>query len=332
MTPDINNNQNKNAQLFIMASLSPLVSKSLDLELYRANADPDESTLDFILTDAFNNLLKDCETIGVIFDVDASDYVEDMSALAHFLQLVELILPNGLYPLLKKDQSLCQMVRDILQGNVGDHGTVIQTYLTELAALDGGIPHRDHLVDAIDALYSSVSQTPVFTDYLKNLIELLDEERPIPNTDQERHIAYSAKARDLIVRMSDAVNLFEEDPTYPRLTQIQNVIIRDLLAADNFVEYAYLLLEGPDTLPEELVAGWMRKWQHYLVSHRWCWLYYTTRNIQEIDRAFQIMIACFTYARSVNVEEYKERMHAMRVMYPDAPLDNSIAAFYMVKV
>lgn len=323
--------QNTNTHLFLMASLSPEVAKCLEQETYRFSADVDESTENHILEQCVYAMLKDVETIGVTLDIDPSDYIEDHNALSQLIQCVELILPNGLYPTLKRDECVRNLIRDILLGSIGDGSSVIHVYLSELAALDGGIPHRLHLVDAIDRLYTQISQTGVFTGYLKNMLDLLEQEKNAPESDPERHILYNRKVREIIGLLSDAVNLFDKDVDYTSLLKIQNIIIKDFLSPDNFIEYAYLLLESPDTLPPELESGYSNKWMHYNVSHKWRWFYYPTRKIKTIERPYQIINACFTYAISASKEQYQERMMPMRMMFPDDHVDNQILTLYATK-
>lgn len=323
--------QTTNAHLFIMASLSPKVAESIDQELYRLNAEMDESTSNHIVENAFYNLIKDLETIGLSFDIDPSDYIEDPQELSLFLQCAELLLPNGLYPLLKTESSIRALLQEILTGSIGDGSPIVQVFLSEIAALDGGIPHRVHLVEAIDRLYTRVSQTGVFTDYLRNIMSILDQEKEATDIDPERHQLYNQKMRLFIGAMSDAVNLFEHDVDYQRLVQIQNIVIKDLLSPDNFIDYAYLFLESPQTLPEELISGWFDKWTQYSVSHKWCWFYYPARQITQVERPFLMMSACFTYANSNTLELYKENVVAMRIAYPDDYVDQQISALYMLK-
>lgn len=331
MVSEIQNNQDKNSLLFIMASISPLVQESINLELYRSKADSDGSTEEYILEDSFTRLLQDLEIIGLTFNIDMSDYVDDMGKLSLFVQLAQLLLPNSLYDVIKTDTQIRSLIDHILKGSLGSENSVIQTYLSELGGLDGNLPIRPALADFIDQLYPLVTQTEVFSDYLTNLFNLHEDERPALIVDDERHAQYRAVLRDKIGLLSDAVNLFETWDGFPKLMSAMNFIIRDLIAPDNFTDYAYLLLENKDTLPEELHQGYLDKWRHYYVSHPWCFSYYKVRGegegILPIPWEYRTLIACFTYAMGATTKEaYKAGVADLRRYYPvDEQTDAIIA-------
>jgi len=320
-----------NAHLFIMASLSPMVANTIEQELYRTNVELDESTENHILENAFYNFIKDIETIGLSFDIDPSDYIEDPHALSDFLQCAELLLPNGLYPLMKKESGIRTLIKDILQGSIGDGSCTVKVYLSEVAALDGGIPHKPHLVEAIDRLYTKISQTGVFTDYLRNLTEMLDQEKMTQGLDTDRQQMYQMEMRHVIGSLSDVVNLFEDDADYSELTRIQSFIIKDFLSPDNYLEYSYILLEKEHTIPEELVERYRDKWVQYHASHPWCYSYYTVRHINTISRPFQIIIAAMTYALAQTRDVYDSKMKAFREKYRDDHVDQQITSLFMLK-
>lgn len=325
---DTNTPQMKNAHLFMMASLSPAVARAIDLELYRTTVDTDETTIDTVLEYAFGELLKDIEETGLILDIDPSDYLDDMHGLSKFLQCCELLLPNGLYPNIKRDRDLYNLIQGILDGSIGDGTSVIQVYLTEVGALDGGIAHRPHLTDDLDALYTKIKQTHVFTDYLRNLLVLVDEERNGPVTDAERHQEYNQAMRKSIGALADAVNLFSDDADYEEMLRIQSFLIKDLLAPDNFVSYSYIFVENESTIPEDLHERYQDKWYGYRASHRWCYEYYCVRKITDISRPFRMMIACVTYMLSQDRATYEKAIAPFLSAYPDPHVQARIATLY----
>jgi hypothetical protein len=304
MTHILDVSPDKNTLLFLMSNISPKVRDSLETENYRSTAEPDGATLEYILEVAFKNLIQDLETIGLSFDIDMSDYVDDSNKLSKFIQLVQLLLPNTLYDIIKTDTAVRDLLSQIVGGSLGHEGTTIQVYLSEIAGLDGGIPVRETLVDFIDQIYPLVSQTSVFSDYIKNLLDLHSDERPSVITDPERHLEYSEFLKNLVGDFGDALHLFEGHKGFDKVLTIQNFIIRDLISPHNFTDYAYMFLEYKINLPEELREGLDRKWYHYAVSHPWFYEYYTLRNIlAEFSEEYQIAYVCFRYALSAGLRE-----------------------------
>ena len=307
MIPSFESNEDINTALFIMASLSPKVKDSVELELYRQDADSDQSDEQYVLEDAFVNLIRDLEEIGVIFEIDYSTYCQEMGTLFSFLRLVTLLLPNSLYDVIKTNTKMRSLIDHINQGNLGDDQTTIQIYLSEIAGLDGNPPIYPELVDYIDEVYPMISQTSVFSDYFRNIDQLLSEERMMIESDHKRHIAYTSEIQERIGRLSDAVNLYSNDPRYDEICRIQNQIISDLTSPSNFHDYCYLFLESPETLPEDLIESYNRKWYYYRVSNPWCFEYYELRK-QDVgpDSPIRPIIFCVAYALSDTIRKYQE--------------------------
>lgn len=320
MTNSPDHDTSTNALLFLMTNMSPAVRDAIETESYRNKADSDGATPEYILEDAFTHLLKDLETIGLTFAIDMSDYVEDYNKLSMFLELGQLLLPNTLYDILKKDHTVKTLVEHVLSGCLDNDTTTIQVYLSEIAGLDGGLPLKEHLVDFIDQLYPLVTQTEVFSDYLRNLLALNNEERPSPNTDPDRHIAYSEKLKAVIGDLADAVNLFSKESFYPELVSYQNLAIRDFLIPDHFTDYAYLLLEDKAQLPEELRELFDRKWYQYFASHPWNFEYYLVRNThQAVSEVQQVIVICFAYAIcNSNTQMFQTLLVDLQKYHPDS--------------
>lgn len=318
-----------NSLIFVMATISNQARTSLETEEYRFTALPDEVTPQYVLEDAFKNMMVDLETIGLSFDIDMSDYVDDFYKLSKFLDFVSLLLPNTLYDFIKTDSKLRTVISNIVNGSLGDGGTFIQVYISELAGLDGSLALRPELTDFLDQLYLQVTQTEVFSDYLKNMIQLYNDQRPSDITDAERHIQYRDVLKEKLGMFFDASSLFEGYDYYEELYKIRQVFVKDLLSPDNFIEYSYLFLENPTTIPDDLIPGYHQKWYHYKVSHRWCYDYYTVRDI-EPTLAEQIAIACFEYMmNSTDINAYKTNMSVFRRQYPDMyKIDEKIGSLY----
>lgn len=328
MSPDLAVDKNQNSLLFLMASISPRVKEALETESYRAYTQGEEATAQFIIEDAVKNLAYDLKDIGLLLDFDLSEYSEDMGKLSKLIQLSELVLPSSLYALIRTDSAIRTLLEQILMGSLGGHTTIIETYLTEISGIDGTIPIREHLVDYLDEMIPSISQTEIFTDYLKNLLQLYTEERPTIIHDEERHTAYQQALRGFLGRLSDAVNLFETWDNFTQLESVLQFILHDLIAPHNFTEYAYLFLESKETLPDSLYEGYQKKWYHYTVSHPWCFEYHQLRSpkdsVQEIPMKYRMMIVCMAYALCPTREEFNVRNHELLRFYPI--LNDSVVA------
>lgn len=327
MLPTFKIGADYNSLLFLMASISPKVADSLENELYRAAADSDMATDDYILTDSLKLLLADLTEIGIDVGIDYGDYTNDAGQLSQFLQFVQLLLPNTLYTLIQNNPRVYALIKAITEGSIGGLDTAIGIYLTELGGLDGGLAVYPDLTDYLDQVYPTVTQTPVFTDYLKNLIALKEEERPAETADDVRHEQYRDFIREFVGRMSDAVNAMEALPEYGEMARIQNLIIRDLTAADNFTDYAYLFLESHETLPDELHSGYDRRWYRAKVSRPWYFAYHQLRRLP-VAKPMQKVIACVSYALHPTWDSYSQDIGIFRQAYPDQEVDRIITALY----
>ena len=324
MIPDVNTGD-RNTALFLMASLSPKVKETIELELYRQTADSDGSSEQYVLEESFLNLVRDLETLGLILTIDYSEIVEELSTIYDFIRFVSYLLPNSLYEILRTQPKIRECVRCILEGSLGNHETLIQTYLSQLGGLDGEPALVPHLTPVLERYYSYVGQTATFTDYFRHLMELLSTERLAVEYTEDDHKAYRDTIRDFLGRFSDAVNLFSAHPLYDPLCRIQDRLIKDLAAHDNFADYRYIFVERPDQLPEDLVEGYHRRWYHYKVSHPWCLEYFSLRKL--LVKPEQILaIFCFLYAHHETKDAYEKEAALVRIGvsndHPDTPILN----------
>jgi hypothetical protein len=328
MLPTFPDDQNRNAAVFLMTTLSPRAAESIDKELYRASADSDAADSQYIMEHCFVEMIKDLEEIGLIIDLDYSRFTQDSVELLKFLQLAQLLLPNHLYPLMATDRKIRTVIEDIVMGNLGDaDDTAIETYLSQIGGLDDLIPLYPDLEEFIQSIFPSISQTVVFSNYLRYQVELLGEESLMPASDQEAHLKYNAKIKEIISRLLEALALFETSEVLESITQL---FIQDLSAAANFHDYAYLFLETKDSLPEELASGFERKWYYYWISHRWCAQYYPLR---KMDNPLNIlpMLLSVPYAFLEQESEYIKHIASFHEITRDPAnpnCDGRILALY----
>lgn len=327
MILDFNTDKTINTALFLMASLSPKVKESIDLELYRASADSDGATDHFILDDAFVNLIQDLSNIGITIEFDYTNITDDLTRVFDIIQVTAYLFPNSLYPILKTQPEIKACLEHIVSGSLGEEETFIQTYLSELGGLDGKTALVPELTDILDQLYPLISQTEVFSDYMKNLLALASQERMSIEADPHDHQDFRDASRTLIGRMSDAVNMFADQDFYTRLCVIQNWAIKDTTSPSNFIAYNYLFTTDPESLPVDLVAGYHKKWYEYYVSHIWCLDYHLVRKLTP-SYGEVIMMYCFAYARYPKVEDYTKYVETLKTLYPSAAADQVIAHLY----
>ena len=301
LSPQIN--QNLNTALFVMASLSPTTKDSIELELYRQNADSDASDLAFVTDDALGNTIKDLESIGLNIEFDYAELLQDMGKLFEFIYLVSFLLPNGLYERIETDSKLRLMLSDALTGSLGDNETLIHTYLSELGGLYGHPALYDSLTEIVDHYYPLVSQTDVFTDYIQNLMDLYHEKLGIDFHEQE-HTKYIEVTRHIISRLSDAVNLFEDEDYYPDLVHLQSQFINDLFSPMNFVDYNYLLTTHIKDLPDDLKRSFLHKYYLYRCSTPGFYQYYSVRKKTETYTE-HVFVHCFSYAFAPELTRYQ---------------------------
>ena len=329
MIPSFESDTTRNGALFLMASLSPKVKESIDKELYRATAYSDDSTEEYVLEDAFSNYMKDLETIGLSFNFDYSMYCDSIGLLFSFLRLTSMLLPNSLYDIIRTQSNIRDLLTHIVNGSLGEDETLINVYLSELGGLGDTPAIIPELTDYIDQIYPLVSQTEIFSDYIKNLLVLASEERPMLESDHLTHTAYTNKLKDILGRLSDAVNSFSHDVGYDYIVRIQDFIIRDFLAPVNFHDYTYLLLENTTTLPDSLIEGYLRKWYHYKVSSPWCAQYHILRGITPNDmHETNLIVHCFIYALANTPLQYHDDVMLLPSGYRDIAIEDTIIQLY----
>lgn len=329
MLPDFESHHDRNSAIQWMATMSPMVRDSLDKELYRLTASSDMSTEEYILEDAFSNFLKDLGNMGLTVNLDTSDYPLELGLLFPFLHLSTYLFPTTLYPTLKARPSMRTLLRQIISGDVGDaNASIVETYLSELAGLDGHPPLVPvELVDTIDQLVPYLSQTETFTAYIKHILQLLDQESLVPAQDVARMTQYQAITRVIIGRLSDAVNRFDTDPSYSDLQRIQQHCIQDLLNPTTLSDKMYLFLENPKTLPDELIDSHARRWYHYKVSSPWCPEYYAVRKIPVPD-GYKAIFPAFVYATMFDAAQFDAIVHGWDTAYGNALLEATIRSLY----
>ena len=329
MIPFFESPKTINEAIFIMASISPKVQSSLELESYRLLADSDESTEKFILEDTFSNFIKDLEEIGLKFKGDISIYTEEMESLSSFIRISTLLLPSSLYQILRNNQKIRDLVERIVKGDLGDNTTYIETYLSELGGLDGHTAIESDLTDFIDQMYPLISQTEVFSDYFKNMIKLINEEKLMNESDHDMHTQYTDKMKYLIGRLSDATNQFENDPRYNVIASLQKLVIREFLAPCNFHEYSYLFLNTEETLPKDLIPNFRRKWYHFYISGPWGIEYYHYRQIPiSPDSGVWPFLYCFLYAMNDTKELFRMNKSDLFQAYPNKSDESVIMNLY----
>jgi hypothetical protein len=319
---------NINTALFLMASLSPRVKAMLDNESYRESAEQDEATDQYVLEKALQALYKDLQDIGVEFiDHDFSDVTEELAPLFDFIALVTYLLPSPLYSLIKTNEPIRTCLDHLVTGSLGNGETLIQTYLSELAGLNGQPALAPEITDIVDHYYSGVTQSEAFTDYLKNLHHLVTQERLTPETDPEQHGQYLAVIKEIIGRMSDVVNSLVYHVNYEELCSLQNSVIKDLASPANFSHYHYLFTTDPTTLPEGVKDLYGKANYHYRVSYPWCLDYYTLRKLKPTT-PHVMMMYIFLYALYDKESDYLEATRALQQPYPQADVTSVINTLY----
>lgn len=319
--------------LFTMASQSPLVKDRVERELYRVTADSDGSDDRYILEDAFQQYLIDLGNIGLHFTFDLTDYTGNWTRLEQFLQLTSYLLPASLYPRLQVDSSLRDLVQHCLSGTLGTDETLIHTYLSELGGLDGQLPLAPQFNNLIDELYVQVSQTEVFTDYLRNQLDLLNDAQIHQPMDADRHTQYRLFLKDTLGRLIDAISLFRHYPFYTDLEKLSQRVVQDFLSPTNALEYSYLFLESRDTLPSDVAERHDAKRYHYQVSHPWNVAYYTARRLTPDMRQIRILIRCVMYALwAHSSSEYDAIIAESPCIGSDDTADSLITGLYLSTV
>ena len=332
MIPQIESDDAVNRALQSICDLSPTARNNIELELYKQNSDSDGSTNTFILDDVFGDLMSDLESIGVTVSFDYNDVVAEQGKLFEFLKVLTYLMPNTLQEILKTQSDIRNCVEHILNGSLGEDETLLQTYLSELGGLEGQLPLVPELTSILDQLYPVMSQTEQFSDYMKNIFDLSTQTKLLIESDDNQHKAYRDVIREMIGRLSDAVNVYQEYDAYVVLLTLQSTIIQDLIAPVNFMQYQYLFLTNQKDLPEDLQESYKKSRYHYTVSHPWCMDYYLVRNIRDLSktefRASPIWIYCFLYALMPTKQLFQEALKTADIRFRNELLEAEVLKLY----
>ena len=315
MIPSFENNHTLNNALFIMGSMSPKAKNNLELELYRETADSDGSTQQYILESVFKDLVDDLDNIGIQLRFDYTNTCNEMETLFSFLHLSAYLLPSTLYDFFLKNESLRNLLKDIVCGNLVSHETPLQVWLSELGGLDGGPARVPELTEYIDQIYSMVDQTPAFSDYFRKLHELVTDQKLVVDSSHEEHITYTDFTREYVGRVSDALNLFSDSPHYEEATKYLHFFIRDLTSSENYHDYRYIFTNPRNTIPDSLQERYDRRWYHYHMGNPWFLDYYLIRKT-EPSQAIVLMMYSVAYGLSKLLNDYSRRVEKLRIMYP----------------
>lgn len=283
-----------NTALFLLTNISPSAKQSLGLDLQRLSS-IDETDEDYALGDALLNTIKDLTDLGVEIHFDYGDLLNNRQELFRFIHLLEFIMPSSLYQLLKHNDVLRKTINDILSGSLTYDKSVLETYLSELGGLDGQEALFPELTEITDYYTTFLNQTPVFTDYLKQLLNLLSEQSLTKDSLITDHDSYNGILKKLITKFQYAIDQFKNvENLYNFLNKALNLFITDMIKPDNFHHYNYLWTTKQEDLPEDLISLFKSRWYHYYVSHFWCYEYYVVRNFKLTDeKAFLICIFLF---------------------------------------
>lgn len=306
MMPDVADQPTDiNTALFLLTSLSPSAKISLGLELQRVSA-INEADEDYALGDALLNTIKDLNELGIECHFDYGDLINNPEELFRFTHLLQYLMPTSLYHLLKSNDRLKKTLGDILNGSLSYDQSVLQTYLSELGGLDGQEALYPNLTDITDYYTTILSQTPVFTDYLKHLLVLLAEQSLTKESLSKDHEEYNLLLKKLIARFQFAVDHFSNtESTSSFLNKALTLFISDMIKADHFHDYHYLWATNRQDLPEDLVDLFDQKWYHYRVSHPWCYDYYAIRNIP-ISEKETLLICIFAFVLHQTYEAFED--------------------------
>jgi hypothetical protein len=300
------------AIITLMATLSPKARDNVEGELYRATASSDEATPAHILETVFSDFVDDLKEVGITLSLDLNEILNTPSLLGEFVELSSYILHNNLYAHVKGNPRIRSLINSILEGSAAEHETTIEAYLTGLAGLETDNPILPDLVYFIDANHSKIGQTGIFTDYLHEIKSLADDERLSVDSDDETHMAFSQRIKDIAGRFKNALLVYEDDSLF----RIFNIFLRDLLSPMNFIHYSYLFLNKAEDLPEEIGELFRRRWYQFYVTHQIFPEYYTVRpGMSPSENMAKAMVAA-AYTFSPDVEAFDRRMRDINELIP----------------
>ncbi len=315
MMPDVADQPTDiNTALFLLTSLSPSAKTSLGLDLQRFSV-LDDADEDYALGDALLNTIKDLNDLGIEVHFDYGDLLNNREELFKFIHLLHYLFPSSLYTLLRSQDHLKKTISDILSGSLSYDQSVLETYFSELGGLEGQEALVPELTETVDYYTTLLTQTPVFTDYLKQLLTLLADQSLTKESSSKDHDAYNLHLKKLITRFQFIVDQFNnQEKIHSFLNRYLSLFIGDMIKPDHFHTYHYLWLTQRDSLPEELIALFDQKWYHYRVSYPWCYDYYHLRNIS-INEEEAYLICGFAFVLHDNYEAFEQFI--LKYQHPD---------------
>ena len=306
--------KNVDACLAACVQMSPSARKSVDNQYYLYRTNHDDIDKEDILRELVTNILVDLRVIGVTFNLSAEDLNMTDGTMVGFLDLCSLILPNTLYPTMKRKEDIRSLIEGIVEGSIGDNEPALITYLKELVGFDGTLPYYPELSEVVELLLASASSSEIFMTYLHTLVDDLHTENLLPHVDPTLHDLYIKLLRQwqwTIKTFSD--NLFPDvvNDDLIQFNHFAKLWIKDLQDPDLLIWRMYLFLTDPTTLPANIKDLFKIRTYGYTVSCRLFPEYYTTRLIQDITPADMMMLTLGALTQSKTTTELRTALSAI---------------------
>ena len=308
--------------LFWMASLSPSVQDSLDRELYRQNADSDGSTAEIIMTDAFQLMMRDGASVGLQIEADWTEWMDRPEWIKDIIHLWSYLLPSGLYPQMRSNRRVGELVDHVLDGSGGHHETALQMMLSELGGLDGGVPLVPALTDVADQLYPVMVGSAIWSECLDRLqILLRDAQRG--DGDPDIHDQVRRCVRGRLNRLQTIIEMWHDHPLIDDLQGWQDRVIWAWTHLESVAEWAYVWLTNSETLPTPLHDQWTLRKHWMMVSDPWYPDYFKVRKLNP-SPAQQLFVRCVAATDAKSPQAYQTALDSFCVRYPDPVSDQRL--------
>lgn len=317
----------RNRRVARLASMSPLVRRKVDAELYRTNLETDEVTPETIQQEAFLLFLEELTDIGIVTTTSAAELYGNSGDMDALLDAFEWIVPTTLYPKLKGDADLVSCLADILSGGISIGGSLLSVWLDFLGGVDHIPGYRPDIEYGVQYIRDRFTSTGAFNSMLSGLITNVAASKSMTHMDVDTHTGLVNVVAELRKRLTEGlaavtngcVDLLNDE--LAKLARRIDFTLLGLTAPDKAASNAWLFTTNTSEMAEYETAIYNKKRREFNCGCKLSPLYFTTRGIK-ITSMDYVGFAIYLYARCETFEVFKTRFSRIQKVLSDVISDD----------